>query len=182
PARGILAQQGHDRAPVWALPEASEGFQERQIGLPGPILVHALARGYPHVRHGGNVGHTDRDQRRLAHAGFAGNEPELPLSPARGGPPLLHLGHGRLPPDEVRGVAEERERHPARSGPRGWLIRTRQDLDGGRTRCTVGDHHPSWGRLAVAGGLPWSRRRWEVTVTGCRGVDRHRSNEAIAPS
>jgi hypothetical protein len=88
----MLTQQGHDLPPMWALPEASEGFQQGQIAFPGPVLVDALTIGDPRVFRGHELGRKYIDQGSLAKAQLPSDESDLPLSLAHRGPPLPHLG------------------------------------------------------------------------------------------
>ena len=51
---------------------------------------------------GGHLGDKGVHQGRLANAGLPGDDPHLPRALLCRGPPLVHLGQFRLPPDKVR--------------------------------------------------------------------------------
>src|SRR4029450_8087071 len=109
PARGILAQQGHELAPVWALPEAPEGLQHGQIRLPCAVRLDTLPVPHREILSGCCPGEKCRHQGGLADTWFPRDDPYLPGALARRSPPLHQLGKFGITPDKVQGTTEERE-------------------------------------------------------------------------
>ena len=79
----MLAQQRHDPAPIGPLAELTKRLQYRHVSLSCTVVLDALSPDDAHLTIVGDLSGEGFDHRRLADAGFTGEEDHL--APTLGG-------------------------------------------------------------------------------------------------